>query len=60
MYNYIPGIKSYDVVESPFLAHEGGKAFGLFQYLTSDIPAGSLSETIPGQRSHGRHGCRLG
>jgi thiamine kinase-like enzyme len=47
LYNFIEGSKSYDIVESPALAMEGGRAFGLFQYLTSDIPAGELTETIP-------------
>jgi hypothetical protein len=47
LYNFIEGTKSYDVVESPALAYKGGRAFGLFQHLTSDIPADSLAETIP-------------
>jgi thiamine kinase-like enzyme len=47
MYNFLPGTKSYDIVESPSLANEGGRAFGIFQLLTSDIPIGTLSETIP-------------
>jgi Ser/Thr protein kinase RdoA (MazF antagonist) len=46
LYNFVEGTKSYDVVESPELAYKGGRAFGLFQYLASDIPAGSLVETI--------------
>jgi thiamine kinase-like enzyme len=48
LYNFIDCTKSYDVVEDPEMANKGGKAFGLFQYLTSDIPTGSLKETIPG------------
>jgi len=47
LYNYIEGTKSYDVVESPQLAYRGGRAFGLFQYLASDISPDTLSETIP-------------
>jgi len=47
MYNFIRGTKSYNIVESKSRAYEGGKAFGLFQYLTSDIPIGTLSEAIP-------------
>ena len=47
MYNFLPGCKSYDIVESNLKAYEGGKAFGNFQYLTADIPVRSLSETIP-------------
>jgi Ser/Thr protein kinase RdoA (MazF antagonist) len=47
MYNFLPGTKSYDIVKNPFQAYEGGKAFGIFQYLTADISAETLSETIP-------------
>jgi Ser/Thr protein kinase RdoA (MazF antagonist) len=47
LYNFVEGTRSYDVVESPELAYKGGRAFGIFQYLTSNIPAGSLVETIP-------------
>jgi len=47
LYNYLEGSKSYNIVENTGLAQEGGKAFALFQYLTSDIPVGELHETIP-------------
>jgi len=47
LYNFLSGAKSYDIVDSPLMAYEGGRAFGLFQYLTADIPGESLSETIP-------------
>jgi Ser/Thr protein kinase RdoA (MazF antagonist) len=47
IYNLIPGTTSHDIVESSLQAYEGGKAFGIFQYLTADIPVKSLSETIP-------------
>jgi len=46
MFNYIDGSKSYDLVPGPELAYEGGKAFGLFLGLTSDMEGGHLSETI--------------
>jgi len=46
MYNHIRGSRSYDLVPGPELAHEGGKAFGLFLKLTSDMDAAGLSETI--------------
>jgi hypothetical protein len=48
MYNLIPGTKSYDVVGSPLLAYEGGRAFAIFQYLTADIPVETISQTIAG------------
>ncbi len=43
---FIPHSKSYEEV-SPELAYEAGKAFGDFQTLLSDIPEGTLGETIP-------------
>jgi serine/threonine protein kinase len=54
MYNHIAGSRSYDTVGSAQLACEGGKAFGLFQLLTSDLEAGLLNETIPGFHHIGR------
>ncbi|MGA3013390.1 MAG: aminoglycoside phosphotransferase family protein [Bacteroidales bacterium] len=47
LYNFIEGTESIDVVENTELAYKGGKAFGLFQQLTSDIPIEILKETIP-------------
>jgi Ser/Thr protein kinase RdoA (MazF antagonist) len=47
LYNFIEGTKSHDIVENPEMAHKGGRAFGLFQYLTSDIAIETLKETIP-------------
>jgi serine/threonine protein kinase len=47
LYNFIEGTKSFDIVEDHELAYKGGRAFGLFQYLTSDISPESLIETIP-------------
>ncbi len=47
LYYHIPESHSYDRVENRKLALEGGRAFGLFQSLTADIPPDSLKETIP-------------
>ncbi|MCX6247877.1 MAG: aminoglycoside phosphotransferase family protein [Bacteroidetes bacterium] len=47
LYNFIQGTSSHDVVENPEMAYRGGKAFGLFQHLTSDISNETLKETIP-------------
>ncbi len=47
LYNYIEGSRSYDLVADGEMAFEGGKAFGIFQFLTSDIDASSLFEIIP-------------
>ena len=47
LYNFVRGSKSHDVVGSQALASEGGKAFGLFQLLTSDMDASTLFEILP-------------
>lgn len=47
LYKFIDNAHSYDVVENARIAYEGGKAFGLFMSLLADLPANSLSETIP-------------
>ena len=46
LYNFIEGSRSYDLVPGPELAYEGGKAFGLFLTLTSDMDACELAETL--------------
>jgi Ser/Thr protein kinase RdoA (MazF antagonist) len=47
MFVFIPGTHTLDVVQTPEQAYEGGKAFGQFLALLSDIPGQSLHETIP-------------
>lgn len=47
MYYYLDGTKTYDVVSTEKQAYEGGKAFGRFQSLLSDLPAQLLSASIP-------------
>jgi Ser/Thr protein kinase RdoA (MazF antagonist) len=47
MFYFLSGTKSYDVVETQKQAYEGGRAFGKFQYMLSDIPAGEIFEVIP-------------
>jgi hypothetical protein len=47
LYNHVRGSKSFDTVSSPEMAFEGGKAFGIFQLLTSDVDAHSLHEVLP-------------
>ena len=47
LYHYIGSSISYDRVLSKELAYQGGKAFGVFQCLTSDIQINTLHETIP-------------
>ncbi len=47
MFIYIPDHRSYDIVDSPEKAFEGGKAVGRFQALLADLPGEPLHETIP-------------
>jgi thiamine kinase-like enzyme len=44
---FISNNKSYDIVDTPDKAFEGGKAIGRFQALLSDLPGKPLHETIP-------------
>ncbi|MCR8557190.1 aminoglycoside phosphotransferase family protein [Mucilaginibacter sp. BJC16-A38] len=48
MYCFLKDTKSYDMVLTEQQAYEGGKAFGKFQLLLSDLDASLLHETIPG------------
>jgi hypothetical protein len=47
MYIYITNHRSYNIVDSPDKAFEGGKAIGRFQAMLADMPGEPLSETIP-------------
>jgi hypothetical protein len=47
MYVYISRHRSWDLVDSPEKAYEGGKAIGRFQAMLTDMPGGPLFETIP-------------
>jgi len=47
MYIFISNHHSFNVVDSPDKAFEGGKAIGRFQAMLSDMPGGPLYETIP-------------
>jgi hypothetical protein len=47
MYIFISNHRSYNIVDSPDKAYEGGKAIGRFQAMLSDMPGGPLFETIP-------------
>ncbi|WP_229717673.1 phosphotransferase enzyme family protein [Parapedobacter defluvii] len=39
--------RSYDIVETPQQAREGGRAFGQFQRLLSDLDVGNIHEVLP-------------
>jgi thiamine kinase-like enzyme len=47
MYIFISNHHSYNIVNSPHKAYEGGKAIGRFQAMLSDMSGGPLFETIP-------------
>jgi hypothetical protein len=47
IYLYLKNTNSYDIIETAHQAFEGGKAFGRFQSLLSDLDSQLLSETIP-------------
>jgi len=47
MYHYLANTSSYDIVTTEKQAYEGGKAFGMFQAMLSDLHAELLTATIP-------------
>jgi len=47
MYIFISNHRSYNIVDNPAKAYQGGKAIGRFQAMLSDMPGGPLFETIP-------------
>lgn len=47
LFIYIPDHRSYDIVDSPLKAFEGGRAIGRFQAMLADLPGEPLHETIP-------------
>jgi len=47
MYIFITNHRSYNIVDSPEKAREGGKAIGKFQAMLADLPGEPLFETIP-------------
>ena len=47
MFLFLKDTRSYDQVETPKQAYEGGKAFGRFQALLADLDTGLITDTIP-------------
>ncbi len=47
MYIFISNHRSYNIVDSPDKAFEGGKAIGRFQAMLADLPGEPLHDTIP-------------
>ncbi|QNF32862.1 aminoglycoside phosphotransferase family protein [Adhaeribacter swui] len=47
MYYFLKNTNSYDIVQTPQQAFEGGKAFGRFQALLADLAVDRVHDTIP-------------
>ena len=47
MYIFISNHRSYNIVDTPGKAYEGGKAIGRFQAMLADLPGEPLYDTIP-------------
>lgn len=47
VFNFIEGSKSYDRVDNPEIAYEGGRAYGWFLKMLDGFPVDTLIETIP-------------
>ena len=47
MYIFISNHRSYNIVDNPGKAYEGGKAIGRFQAMLTDLPGNPLYDTIP-------------
>jgi hypothetical protein len=47
MFIFITNHRSYDIVDSPEKAYQGGKAIGRFQAMLADLGGPPLKETIP-------------
>ena len=47
IYEFVQNTETYDITENPKIIYETGLAFGEFQELLSDYPAGILFDTIP-------------
>jgi Ser/Thr protein kinase RdoA (MazF antagonist) len=47
MFVFIRNHRSYDIIDTPHKAFEGGRAIGRFQALLTDLPGKPLYETIP-------------
>lgn len=54
LYHFIWPNRSFDIVPNTDIAFEGGRMFGRFQSLLSDLPGSELTETIPDFHHIGR------
>lgn len=47
VFNFISGSRTFDTIESPDLAYQGGKALGEFLYYLQDFPVEELHVVLP-------------
>ncbi|MBK1441932.1 aminoglycoside phosphotransferase family protein [Parapedobacter sp. ISTM3] len=59
MFILLANTRSYDIVETPLQAKEGGRAFGQFQRLLSDLDAHLIHEVLPDFHHIGKRLAKL-
>ena len=59
MFMLLDGTRSYDIVETPQQAREGGRAFGQFQRLLADLDVSLIHEVLPGFHHIGKRLAQL-
>jgi len=47
VYEFVDGVRTYDVIEDPAQMYNAGRGFGAFQRMLADFPMDTLHETIP-------------
>lgn len=60
MFILLDGTRSYDIVDTPKQAREGGRAFGQFQRLLADLDVGLIHEVLPDFHHIGSRLAKLG
>lgn len=60
MFILLDGTRSYDIVDTPQQAREGGRAFGQFQRLLADLDVTLIHEVLPDFHHVGRRLANLG
>ncbi|MEC3880986.1 phosphotransferase enzyme family protein [Parapedobacter sp. 10938] len=60
MFILLDGTRSYDIVENPQQALEGGRAFGQFQRMLVDLDVGLIHEVLPDFHHIGNRLAQLG
>lgn len=60
MFVLLDGTRSYDIVETPQQAREGGRAFGQFQRMLADLDVSLIHEVLPNFHHIGNRLVQLG